>query len=613
MAININQYRPNSIFVLSNDYYIDINETSNGEVTLQVKSPEGAVFSEAEPVDNSVAYNPLSLKPYVDTTIVNIVNELGVESLEVIEIIQKQIPPIEDKNSTIKVFGRVVNNQNIPISNAQLTPVFLSFPPPFPSPQSPESGEYTDFENTTFKIGAPIIVAPTSSNEDGLFEFIFDQSEEIDFAQSYIMVSKDEYFPKQVGPKFLKTGEEVLVKTNTISTTQVSAFVVSEEINVIGGVINATVTLENSSTGEQATGVGKSGVERVALGIAEENARKQFIEIAEEEITINIDLYDLGKIQLLSNQISIESLRSLEIQALKQIDTTEVEIIVDTLKSDLPLETRAQLIFSTKKEELKRRAIPYALTLLARFGPNIVNSILGGIKDPLSDAVCLPKEKLQEILNKRNELTRTINNAYKVIRTLSKILNVSRAFIAGLQAGLLIAQALSAVPPGRFGWSGAMEKGFKEVDKILKRASIAVNGLSILSATTGAVLAFILQLLALLDFLLQSCSEEINSDGEFTLSFVEINDELNSFTDPTTGQTEDIIDPLTGDPLPYKGFTFEIKQDISQNFQYPKRFAIARNIQGIQVLKSESSFASNPEILIQELKFVIDRDNLRAD
>ena len=158
-----------------------------------------------------------------------------------------------------------------------------------------------------------------------------------------------------------------------------------------------------------------------------------------------------------------------------------------------------------------------------------------------------------------------------------------------------------------------MEKGFKEVDKILKRASIAVNGLSILSATTGAVLAFILQLLALLDFLLQSCSEEINSDGEFTLSFVEINDELNSFTDPTTGQTEDIIDPLTGDPLPYKGFTFEIKQDISQNFQYPKRFAIARNIQGIQVLKSESSFASNPEILIQELKFVIDRDNLRAD
>ncbi len=613
MVINVNQYRPNSIFVLSNDFYIDISEISNGKVTLQVKSPEGAVVSEAEPVDANVAYNPLSLKPYIDTTIVNIVNELGIESLEVIEIIQKQIPPVENKNSTIKVFGRVVDNQNTPISNAQLTPVFLSFPPPFPPPPGVESGEYTDFGNTTFEIGAPIIVAPTSSNEDGLFEFTFNQSEEIDFEQSYIMVSKDEYFPKQIGPKFLKTGEEVLVKTNTISTTQVSAFIVSEETNVINGVINATVTLENSSTGEQVTGIGKSGVERIALRIAEQNARKQFIDVVEEEITINIDLYDLGKIQLLSNQVTIESLRPLEIQALKQIDTTEVEIIVDTLKSDLPLETRVQLILSSKKEELKRRAIPYVLSLLARFGPNIVNSILGGMKDPLSDAVCLSKEKLQEILNKRNALTRTINNAYKVVRTLSKILNVSRAFIAGLQAGLLIAQALSSFPPGRFGWSGLMEKGFKEVDKILKRASIAVNGLSILAATTGAVLAFILRLLALLDSLIQQCSEEITPDGEFTLSFVEINDELNSFTDPTTGQTESIIDPLTGDPFPYKGFTFEIKQDTSQNFQYPKRFAIARNIQGIQVLKSESSFASNPEILIQELKFIIDRDNLRAD
>ena len=68
-----------------------------------------------------------------------------------------------------------------------------------------------------------------------------------------------------------------------------------------------------------------------------------------------------------------------------------------------------------------------------------------------------------------------------------------------------------------------------------------------------------------------------------------------------------------GGQITNSNFTFEIKQDTSQNFKYPKRFAIARNIQGIQVLRSESSFASSPQILIEELKFVIDRDNLRAD
>ena len=121
--------------------------------------------------------------------------------------------------------------------------------------------------------------------------------------------------------------------------------------------------------------------------------------------------------------------------------------------------------------------------------------------------------------------------------------------------------------------------------------------------------------------MLQSCSqEEVETtlpDGTVVrrpaVSFIEINQELNTYVDSSTGQVEDIIDPLTDKPYPYKGFTFEIKNDISQDFRYPKRYAIARNIQGIQVLRSESSFASSPEILIEELKFVIDRDNLRAD
>ena len=117
-----------------------------------------------------------------------------------------------------------------------------------------------------------------------------------------------------------------------------------------------------------------------------------------------------------------------------------------------------------------------------------------------------------------------------------------------------------------------------------------------------------------MDFLIQECSEEINPEtGEPNIPFVEINDELNNFIDPSTGEVSDTVDPLTGDPLPYKGFTFEIKDDISQNFNYPKRYAIARNIQGVQMLRSESSFASNPQILIEELKFIIDRDDLRAD
>ena len=63
----------------------------------------------------------------------------------------------------------------------------------------------------------------------------------------------------------------------------------------------------------------------------------------------------------------------------------------------------------------------------------------------------------------------------------------------------------------------------------------------------------------------------------------------------------------------FRGFTFEIKFDPKSNSKYPKRFAEALNIQGVPVLKSDSSFASNPQVLIDQLKFVIESQNLRGD
>ena len=63
----------------------------------------------------------------------------------------------------------------------------------------------------------------------------------------------------------------------------------------------------------------------------------------------------------------------------------------------------------------------------------------------------------------------------------------------------------------------------------------------------------------------------------------------------------------------FRGFTFEIKLDTKNNPKYPRRFAQAVNIQGVPVLKSDSSFASDPQVLIDQLKFIIESQNLRGD
>ena len=60
-------------------------------------------------------------------------------------------------------------------------------------------------------------------------------------------------------------------------------------------------------------------------------------------------------------------------------------------------------------------------------------------------------------------------------------------------------------------------------------------------------------------------------------------------------------------------FKLEIKLDPTNNLSYPRRYAQALNLQGIPVLKTDSSFASDPQILINQLKFIIDSDpNLTA-
>jgi hypothetical protein len=63
----------------------------------------------------------------------------------------------------------------------------------------------------------------------------------------------------------------------------------------------------------------------------------------------------------------------------------------------------------------------------------------------------------------------------------------------------------------------------------------------------------------------------------------------------------------------YKGFILEIEtEDPPQYSGLPRRRAIAKNRQGITLLNTKYSFTTNDNILINELKLIIDRDNLSS-
>jgi hypothetical protein len=166
------------------------------------------------------------------------------------------------------------------------------------------------------------------------------------------------------------------------------------------------------------------------------------------------------------------------------------------------------------------------------------------------------------------------------------------------------------------------------LEELLKRFGVVVNVATLALAAFGTVLGIILGLLNALDFLLQTCLQSQNAAiiegttentigaanttkgnaGQTAIeTFEKINDELNLFVNESTGvNNQTVINNIQVNKQTYKGFTLELVMDSYNPLQYPKRYAQALTQTGVPVLKTDSSFASDPQILLEQLKFLID-------
>ena len=133
--------------------------------------------------------------------------------------------------------------------------------------------------------------------------------------------------------------------------------------------------------------------------------------------------------------------------------------------------------------------------------------------------------------------------------------------------------------------------------KVINKIKVENKTLTTITLSVGSFAIFlgiILKFLDMLDIILQYCAEDQTMDLE------QINDEINALANPTVAATQN------DNTNTYKGFTLGVKIDETNESQYIRRYAVAQNKQGVDILKTESSFASNPAVLISQLKFIID-------
>lgn len=268
--------------------------------------------------------------------------------------------------------------------------------------------------------------------------------------------------------------------------------------------------------------------------------------------------------------------------------------------------------------------------LIASLVPVILNqakqlgiSSLGQVGEKLPD-VCPPQEVLDKVLGIRNSLVTKLNSTSESVQTLgntisglSTLADVQTVLVNTLsitKLGTSIAAKVLPVVPG------AVPALLSDLEDLKNSILFTATGgpklekiVSTLDAGTLALANVNQQLIKLINLLnsIDDVLKKCNPDVELT----PLNQALSDLQAVTLQPASTSTETLTGGTLSttnnYKGFTLEIQESqFSENLI--QKIGVAKNASGIILLKTSPSFTNNPQTLIEELQFIIDRDNLKA-
>jgi len=235
------------------------------------------------------------------------------------------------------------------------------------------------------------------------------------------------------------------------------------------------------------------------------------------------------------------------------------------------------------------------------------------VQDKVSD-LCLPADQVDKLISQRNNIVDELNKVGKTLDTLTTtITGVSGGFntLIDVVKSLKIAKtsasvAIKSIPvtPGAVG-SLISDLG-DAIDSVsfnnlgtskLQKTQDALSATIVPIALIGAGLNTLISKLNELDAYLKKCAP--------LSTLVEVNPNITNIV-LSQQQSEQTTNQST-----YQGFTIKI-EEIPYNDSITRKRAVAYNSQGVPLINTELSFTSSDQTLIDELKLIIDRDNLKA-
>lgn len=300
-----------------------------------------------------------------------------------------------------------------------------------------------------------------------------------------------------------------------------------------------------------------------------------------------------------------------EIVSAQQTDSKSIE---DNASQDVKLKGKDKfaILIAQKGEEVKKQLIPIAINLATTAGIKAVGTALEQLPD-----FCLPEDEVNKILDIRNQIVGKLNNISNTIDSFAKTVDNLKNIVTPLDTALTtlntaqtVAQiAIPLIPtttPGSPNPANAALvalgtlKNLQEkiTPKIINTKS-TIGAISLAVSTVKNPLLKIINILNSIDKYLKKCSKTPPQLTSLSDSLLALEQTQNQVVATPTEST-------------YNGFILEIvEEQYSPTIKRVK--AVAKNAQGIILLQTPPSFTTTPQVLIEEIKLIIDSSNLKAN
>ena len=315
----------------------------------------------------------------------------------------------------------------------------------------------------------------------------------------------------------------------------------------------------------------------------------------------------LGVIKL----FTIEYSTSLEIAKENSITDNEINQYINQFKT---FEFRFQEKIDGVKLNLKSKTIPLIYNLAAQYGVSQLNILVEKYKGELTQEAinelkelitCPSPQQIAILIGIKNKLVKQLNNSLSTIHIASNSLKINDDIVTGLDTAY---NALKILPiPTAVAGVGIPISAINNVQDAKNALSILISKLkSTNSGVTSVItslentLTKVISYLNFLDKITQICSNDSVSTTQ-----EQIQTKLTVLTKQQSNQTSPVVTNVNG-------FEMGVETEITEN-SLKRRRAIAKNKQNIIMLKGEWSFSSIDQILIDELVFYIQQNNLKAD